>query len=85
LTIKPTFWLNFVCATETFSQTASCELADFAASLSSRAEALFSELLNHADCSWPRLLHLPDSTQNAAIGMRPDLGGTMKSIEIMRS
>src|SRR6185295_14550194 len=37
------------------------------------------ELLNDAFSSFPRLLQRPDSTQNAAIGMRPELGGTMKS------
>src|ERR1041384_6508817 len=76
---------NFSCARLTFFQTASCELFRFAASFSSFVATEFSELLKVADSSLPRLLQRPDSTQNAAIGMRPDFGGTIKSTEIMRS
>src|SRR5262249_8687901 len=85
LTTVPTFLLSFSCASETLAQTASWDFADLAASLRSFVAMELFELPNVSDCSPPRLLHLPDSTQKAAMGIRPDLGGTMKSIEIIRS
>src|SRR5689334_13272975 len=84
-TVAFTFLLSFFWATVTFSQTACWEFSLLAASLSSLVEAEFSELAKEAFTSFPRLLHRPDSTQNAAIGILPDLGGTMKSVEIIRS
>src|SRR5919112_1791745 len=76
---------NFSCATFTFSQTAACEFSLLAASFKSFEPTLFAELLNEDESSSPRLFHRPDSTQNAAIGMRPDRGGTLQSIAIIRS
>src|SRR5215207_2234395 len=84
-TLPPTLRPNFSCARLTFFHTASCDFSRLAASLRSFVATEFSELLNDADASFPLLFHRPDSTQNAAIGMRPDFGGTMKSIEIIRS
>src|SRR6185369_7541860 len=84
-TLPPTLRLNFSWATLTFFHTACCDCSRLAASLRSFVAIMLSELLNSPDASLPRLLQRPDSTQNAAIGMRPDLGGTMKSTEIIRS
>src|SRR5262245_17721082 len=75
VTTAPTFALNFSWIKPTFFQTACCELSFFAASLISFMATEFSELLKDADSSFPLLLHRPDSTQKAPIGMRPDLGG----------
>src|SRR6185503_3367600 len=78
LTTSPTFLLNLSWATATFCQTSLCDLERFAASFSSLVATAFSELANEAFTSLPRLFHRPDSTQNAAIGIFPEFGGTIK-------
>ena len=80
-----TFELIFAWATFTVSQTSDCELDRLAASFRSFVAIEFSDALNVPALSFPFLFHLSYSTQNAAIGMRRDLGGTIKSTEIIRS